>query len=204
MNFQWTWKRIMNGSKDATRRIVYDGERFVLANGDTHDVSDYDAVRVEHDMLGLAHLDIRVVYGVAGNRRWHVGNTYAVQSGRTKPAIWIAPDGRYTDDIEATYLDMTENWGGKGLAGAKRWALKHGYREARIRLTAIHLERLQDMTEDDAIAEGFAPHDVSYSVFRKPARMVFKDAWNGIHTRKSTRWDDNPLVWVLTFELVRE
>ena len=62
---------------------------------------------------------------------------------------------------------------------------------ARIRINYIYRQRLQEITEDDAKAEGFASRD------------EFAQAWNNIHREPCTRWEDNPLVWVITFELVR-
>lgn len=63
----------------------------------------------------------------------------------------------------------------------------------RILVTDIKRERLQDMTEDDAKAEGF------------DSLAEFKDAWNKIHLRdKGCRWLDNPEVAVITFRLVSE
>jgi hypothetical protein len=31
--------------------------------------------------------------------------------------------------------------------------------------------------------------------------MVYEQLWQSINTRPGTRWEDNPLCWVLTFEL---
>jgi len=31
-------------------------------------------------------------------------------------------------------------------------------------------------------------------------RLVFEALWDSINTKKGTRWEDNPEVWVLTFE----
>jgi len=69
----------------------------------------------------------------------------------------------------------------------------------RIRITGIRLERVQDITEEAALAEGClgVPH-------YQAARDEFIVLWSMIHTKHGERWDDNPLVWVLTFEKVEE
>jgi hypothetical protein len=97
--------------------------------------------------------------------KWRVGQTYAVQPGRTKPGI------------------------------------------ARIRITDIRQERLQEISEEDARAEGIAPYTMAKGILL-PAppvpRWAFIELWNSINTRQGTRWADNPLCWCLTFELVKE
>jgi hypothetical protein len=84
---------------------------------------------------------------------------------------------------------------------------------ARIRILAIRQERLQDISEEDAEAEGCkATHPIISDEFGpqipdpKPilARMRYAWLWDRINARKGTRWADDPLVWVLTFELVKD
>ena len=75
---------------------------------------------------------------------------------------------------------------------------------ARIRITSIRQERLRDISEDDVVAEG---HNLvrwaSEGPEGWPATAEYAATWDRINTRKGTRWADNPLVWVLDFEVVR-
>lgn len=77
-------------------------------------------------------------------------------------------------------------------------------------ITAIHRERLQDITPAGILAEGI---DNLNSIIARPRPVInlasvgqlrheFVALWNSINTKKGTRWTDNPEVWVLTFELV--
>ncbi len=69
----------------------------------------------------------------------------------------------------------------------------------RIRITRIRTERLQDIRPEDVVAEGFG----RWRGMHQAANMTeLSMMWDRLHTQPGTRWDDNPLVWVLEFELV--
>jgi uncharacterized protein YhfF len=61
-----------------------------------------------------------------------------------------------------------------------------GHEVARIKITGVRIERLGDITHDDAVAEGFK------------RTTDFFDYWERTHRRV----DHDQLVWVLTFERV--
>jgi len=107
--------------------------------------------------------------------KWQVGRDYAVSPGRGMPA---------------------DNWDA-----------------LRIRITEIRREKLQDISAEDAIAEGInedvclihnnATPEALDRVARKIAIERYRELWESINTHKGTRWEDNPDVWVLVFEVVR-
>lgn len=123
--------------------------------------------------------------------KWRVGDDYAVQSGRNKPAVWRrrAMNG----DLEIAH-------GKPGAFCGNSW------RETRIRITRIWKERVQDISEADAIAEGVTWNMPSPEGWPAQARngLVAKYAalWDTLHDKPGERWADNPSVWVLEFELV--
>lgn len=80
-----------------------------------------------------------------------------------------------------------------------------------IELTDVRVERVQDITEDDALAAGCAPrmdtrgmvtadycgeHDAG----PRSAREQFRGLWGYINGAKS--WDESVWVWVLSFKRV--
>lgn len=64
-----------------------------------------------------------------------------------------------------------------------------------LELTEIRIERLRDISEADARAEG-----VEVTARENGALAPFRDLWRSINGAES--WDANPWVWVLTFRLV--
>jgi hypothetical protein len=63
-------------------------------------------------------------------------------------------------------------------------------------ITSVRAEKLQDISEADARAEGFAGSS------GEDPREWFRKLWDGINTSPGSRWADDPWVWVIEFELV--
>jgi hypothetical protein len=82
-----------------------------------------------------------------------------------------------------------------------------------LRLTDVRIERLQDISEDDAKAEGlsfwqldkrtgykdYLAKDIRY--FENPIES-FKSLWQSIHGNQS--WDNNPWVFAIEFERIEK
>lgn len=85
----------------------------------------------------------------------------------------------------------------------KRWGrrsplfLPRRYARLWLRVTNVRVERVQDISEEDATGEGVEATPVA------TPREVFVDLWDEIYAKKpGLRWDDNPWVWVYEFEVV--
>jgi hypothetical protein len=152
-----------------------------------------------------------------GNLKWRVGNDYAVVPGRGKPAAMWRGD-------ELALWDKSI-----GMPGCvwKTQRLADGWRELRHVITEIRREPLQAISGSDAIAEGCEPLRcptcggygwVTYDMVEHdkitcsqcagygsiaPATYVFEGLWNSINSKPPHRWEDNPDVWVIRFEVVR-
>lgn len=70
----------------------------------------------------------------------------------------------------------------------------------RIRLLSIRKEKLQDISEEDALAE--LGYGLSYNPNDEFPIRDFSYLWDSINP-KGKRWADNPDVWALTFEVVK-
>ena len=66
-----------------------------------------------------------------------------------------------------------------------------------LEITGVRVERLQDISEEDALAEG-----VTRSALDPWNRTAFARLWESINGPDS--WDANPFVWVVEFKKVTE
>lgn len=69
-----------------------------------------------------------------------------------------------------------------------------------LEITDIRVQRLQDISEEDALAEGVTTRteeNVRKWGYDQSPRMAFADLWESINGPGS--WDANPLVWAISF-----
>ena len=76
-----------------------------------------------------------------------------------------------------------------------------------LKVTNIRLEHLQDISDEDAKAEGanFSINGPSYNVgsyekMKRTAVQRFEEIWTSTVTKDRYSWDNNPYVWVIQFE----
>ncbi|AZD84729.1 Phage protein [Pseudomonas chlororaphis subsp. aureofaciens] len=84
--------------------------------------------------------------------------------------------------------------------------LHRRYSRIQLEVTAVRVERLQDISEDQALAEGIAKHpDGGYHVKESGHYWAgpidsFASLWESINGADS--WNTNPWVWVVEFKQV--
>lgn len=98
-----------------------------------------------------------------------------------------------------------------GAYGAQRWTpsiyMPRRVSRLTLRLLGVGVERLQEISEEDARAEGVFRRGEQWSrsedgeVLYDSARMAFCDLWCEINGRDS--WNSNPWVWRLSFECIQ-
>lgn len=65
-----------------------------------------------------------------------------------------------------------------------------------LEITDIRMERVQDITTDDAIAEGIKE-------LQGGAKVEFHNLWDSINAKRGYGWKANPRVWVVVFQVHR-
>jgi hypothetical protein len=140
-------------------------------------------------------------YGQPGDRLW-VRETWAwdVQA----QASLRDEDGpfAYAADPFAVQRRLCPRW--RPSIHMPRWASR-----ITLEITGVRVERLQDISEQDAMAEGIRPfgdgwghhvHDGLHYMHR--AADSFASLWESINGAGS--WDTNPWVWVVEFKRIEQ
>jgi hypothetical protein len=69
----------------------------------------------------------------------------------------------------------------------------------------VRIEQLQELTEEEARAEGVRPlADLGDEFGESAYRRGFRDVWEHLHTKPGQRWNDDPVLARIPFELVEE
>lgn len=90
---------------------------------------------------------------------------------------------------------------------------KKALAEIWLEITGIRVERVQEITEDDAIEEGCIAHNVHIvsgigvdptigRIGYKSARMLYQELWDSLNVKLGYSWEANPWVWVVSFKKV--
>ena len=157
-------------------------------------------------------------YGTVGDRLW-VRETwyYEEHMHDSTEGMPDSPGGLYSHRLvyKADCPDYPVNVG-VGRQGWRpsifmpRWASR-----ITLKITGIRVERLQDISHEDAIAEGvceYCSNCRKTPPFSQPcigcgaydtAQRAFFEIWEKINGRKPGKtWKDNPWVWVVEFRRV--
>lgn len=102
-------------------------------------------------------------------------------------------DGSLPTREEAKRAMLPKFWKGKPSIHMPRWASR-----ITLEITGVRVERLCDISEEDAIAEGSQCAGVPASLTNRGA---FAKLWESINGGDS--WKKNPFVWVLEFRVTK-
>ncbi len=135
----------------------------------------------------IAHL---CPYGQIGDRLW-VRETWAINPD-DGGAVYRATDPDW---------EVCEGWAWRPSIHMPRWASR-----ITLEITDARVERLQRITEEDAIAEG-CDHKVQYVngtefVGEPCCKHDYANLWNGLYAASGYGWTVNPWVWVVAFKRV--
>lgn len=209
-------RAILAGLKTQTRRIVKD-ERMptVFRTGEPESVPSWYFDQCPH--------------GKPGDRLW-VRETWAPSVKAPKCQIAFQADGRcygFGGDGAGGYLRIFHGWlvdsttrgdqpgdtFGRGMY--RRWKpsihMPRWASRISLEITDVRVERLQEIDEEDAMAEGVQVDDLGDAVFEDEnddlnfgtAKAAFSGLWDSINGKRAP-WRSNPWVWVITFRRVEE
>ena len=187
-------RAILDGRKTQTRRVVKGAEKETWQGGECGIRDPY----VYWNIGGRAH---RCPYGQPGDRLW-VREAWAplFEEDTGFCGVRFAAGGMAEEDKRAgEYLDGTDRW--RSPVCMPRWASR-----ITLELVSVRVERLNEISEEDAIAEGIARFDGAWASYDKimwrytAPENSFRSLWQSINGPGS--WAENPWVWVVEFRRV--
>ena len=69
-----------------------------------------------------------------------------------------------------------------------------------LEVVSVRVERVQDITEDEAKAEGIS--DERFVDWMGNYLQAFEELWNSINAKRGFPWEENPWVWCVEFKRV--
>lgn len=178
----------------------------------------------EHGWAGfpnMGYLPVKADGSPACTPRYSVGGVLWVKEPlyRKDDFVYRAADNTKVKMGEGDryYREFRPTWPWKpsrlGAMYCPRWASR-----ITIKITDVRVERLQDISEEDAVAEGFPAHlysaadmaerdqrfaelnAITKTVPACPAVAWYRGMWFKINDKKAP-WESNPWVWVYVFEV---
>jgi hypothetical protein len=205
-------RAILDGRKTQTRRVIKPEWSRCL------DLEDPDDARKAMEQCP---------YGQPGDQLW-VRETYTPKS---------LPEVKNCDVIYKANFNTSDGFGSEIIdfntgeltpliwypsIFMPRWASR-----ITLEVVKVRVERVQEISEEDAICEGIYPllaitPFIRIKKFAAPGIMAtnvygehddlrfstatdaFKELWNSINAKRGCEWDVNPWVWVIEFKRIKK
>lgn len=196
-------RAILDGQKTQTRRTVKQQLTPIYDSSDMfcfyHKGINYRTSSRTLTVGAFEQLKQFCPYGQPGDRLW-VRETFGIKirniggsSGEFYTYRATDPDAGYCSISSGGEIPI--KW--KPSIHMPRWASR-----ITLKIVSVHVERLRDISEEDAKAEGVTPSGVGLDLDHLKYRAGFQTLWESINGPES--WDTNPWVWVIEFAVVTE
>ena len=143
---------------------------------------------------GKAGVDFGCPYGGVGDRLW-VRESFSIYNQPGNPQVFYKADSEPGDPLKY-----------KPSIHMPRWASR-----ITLEVTDVRVERLQDICEEDARAEGITDGGCLVCGEHEPcgctnptpdARDSFINLWDSINAQRGYSWSSDPWVWVVAFKKI--
>jgi hypothetical protein len=209
-------RAILSGVKTQTRRVIKPQPTHQLIEGLGNvtigmEPADDGSVWYDADCINPGR-EVHCPYGRVGEHlwvkeKWSLVEGARDETGRDPDAVIYAaggpqryfnhynhtPEGQWDagEKEDAVMVEVYDRW--RSPMFMPRWASR-----ITLEIASVRAERLHDITEADAIAEGCKSGIEPGSSCDLTARGNFKRHWDTINGKKQP-WSVNPWVWVLDF-----
>ena len=193
-------RAILDGRKTQTRRAFY----YPFPSDEFIGMDEFFGCA--HAMF--EHGDVCCPYGQVGDRLW-VREAWRTSSiyDHLSPCK-IPTDASLQFEADTSAIKYLGEHPGKIRPSIfmPRWASR-----ITLEIVNVQAERVQNISNDDAKAEGVIPewddfdHNSLHADYdgEQAYRMAFERLWDSINAKRGVGWDANPHVWVIEFKAVQ-
>ena len=208
-------RAILSGAKTQTRRVV---KGLDIRGPDKNPSPLFDVYKGSQWVgafdaeTGRGSLDCP--YGEPGDRLW-VRETFQYQRAEDGLGLHYRADGarcgvseQYLDDPDSegaalVRADVVPDGRWKPSIHMPRWASR-----ITLEVTGVRVERVQDISEEDAGAEGtpciFCRKTLvtrcQCALDKADYHEDFQKLWDSVNAKRGYSWESNPWVWVVSFK----
>ena len=181
-------RAILDGRKTQTRRVIKehipkDAQLISYQSGTA--ILEYGSGLMKGAILESNPEEgvFKCPYGQVGDRLW-VRETFYTESGD----IYYKADWSNVEPVNKVF----DNGRWQSSIHMPRWASR-----ITLEITEVRAERVQEITNNDAIAEGI-------SCMNEIPAIAFGHYWDSLNTKRGLSWESRPWVWVIKFERMPE
>ena len=191
----WEVRAILDDRKTQLRRVVKPQpdhfHRDIVGKEKPYATEDWNRIIPQ-----LGDDEIPCPYGSPGDRMWvrEAWQDYCpIWNGH-----WCGHGTQEGIERDHTPVYRADN----GWISPKRWRpsihMPRWASRITLEVVSVRVERVQEIGEEDATAEG-----VAFTKYANAsARFHFREIWDSINAARGFGWDANPWVWVVEFRRV--
>lgn len=193
-------RAILNGRKTQTRRVI-SRKGWIVAEPAVSPFHVITTIAKTKPYEGARMECYACPFGMPGDRLW-VRETFCIVNDDDEKWIDYRATPRYEESHPAGWENAPDD------PDALKWKpsihMPHWASRITLEVVDVRVERLQDITEEDAFAEGVGKMDlpVGYQAagnnMMPRYRQSFVLLWDSIYGT----WSDNPWVWVVEFKQI--
>lgn len=204
---EWSIRRILAGEKTQTRRLTGLSEiNDSAVTWDGAEMMSFDMTQPKALFGRVAsngaviETEVDCPYGQPGDALW-VREAFRLPKSlddiSPSEAVKRPPDGKEDELVKYCADGEDRTWYDAGIEMGRKRPSIHMPRELcrlRLRVEDVRVEPVQEISNDDARAEGVDPNTPVYDY---SAREKFAHRWNAMLVKDA--WRKNPWVWVISF-----
>ena len=206
-------RAILDGKKTMTRRVIKIPDGYTITP--TGNPKAYAVVKMGDGIYSRIPVNrrdnIKCPYGQVGSRLWVRETWWVHPDYKNVSAGWLAPTANSPERVFYSLKDSAD-WCYESEKKPEDWEYRlakkvpsiHMPRWASritLEITEIRVERLNQITDDDALAEGVFGDETCYD--QATPCMCFEALWDSINAKRGCGWGTNPWVWAISFKEIK-